>query len=339
MGLKSNAQTINDSQNHAASLAGKLRGLLLPFPTPFDADGELDWRALRSNIERWNRTGINGYVALGSTGERVHLDESEYAALIVSAREAVPCDLAFVVGAGQSSTHASINEVRRAASYGADAALVITPNFYRSSMTQSALTAYYTAIADAAPVPVMLYSMPGLTGIAFAPETVARLSEHENIIGLKDSSNDLLNLALTLSLVREDFIVLTGNGAVLYAALAAGAHGAILAAACVATNQCLAIMRAVASGDYESARDMQRVLTPLAQAVTTRYGIGGLKAALELSGFAGGRVRAPLQDASEEARVEIKRLIEEAGIDNEEVGIAGMETSGDQYRVAGATKE
>jgi 4-hydroxy-2-oxoglutarate aldolase len=337
--LKSNAHTNDDGQVDAASLAGKLRGLLLPFPTPFDAGGELNLRALRSNIVRWNATGINGYVALGSTGERVHLDESEYAELIEAAREAVPEGLALVVGAGQSSTRISINEVRRAATCGAHAVLVITPNFYRTSMTQAALTDYYTAIADAAPVPVMLYSMPGLTGIAFAPETVARLSEHANIIGLKDSSNDLLNLALTLSLVRDDFIVLTGNGAVLYAALAAGAHGAILAAACVATNQCLAIMRAVKHGDYASARNMQRVLTPLAQAVTTRYGIGGLKAALELNGFAGGRVRAPLQDASDEARVEIGRLIEAVGIENAAVGIAGTETSGDQYRVAGATKE
>ena len=344
--MKHNAQTINDERADAASISRKLRGLLLPFPTPFAAGGELNAGALRANIERWNGTGINGYVALGSTGERVHLDEREYGEVIEAARAAVPEGLALIVGAGQPSTRASSNEVRRAADCGADAVLVITPNFYRSAMTQAALTDYYNAVADAAPVPVVLYSMPALTGIAIAPETVARLSEHPNIIGLKDSSNDLLNLALTLSLVRDDFIVLTGNGAVLYAALAAGAHGAILAAACVATKHCLAIMRAVASGDYESARNMQRVLTPLAQAVTSRYGIGGLKAALELNGYAGGRVRAPLQDASDEARVEIERLIEEArigieeaGVANEEADIEDSETSGDQYRVAGATKE
>lgn len=289
--------------------------------------------AVRSNIEKWNGEGVAGYVALGSTGERVHLDERECLEVIEAAREAVPDHMAFIVGAGQQSTRATITETQRAASAGALAVLVITPHFYRPAMTQAALINHYLSVADAAPVPVLLYSMPELTGIAFAAETVARLSEHENITGIKDSSADIINLAETLRLVPDDFAVLTGNGPLLYAALGAGARGAILAAGCVAPRQSVAIYRAMEAGDTKHARDLQRKLTPLARAVTVRYGISGLKAALDMIGYTGGAVRAPLQAAGEEARREISRLLEEAGLLNEEG------RGGPKYRLAGASTE
>ena len=291
-----------------------LRGILLPFPTPFDKDERLDSTALCANIERWNRTGVVGYAVLGSTGERAHLDERECLEVIEAAREVVPESMAFIVGAGQQGTRATVNEVRRVASAGADAVLVITPHFYRGAMTQGALAGHYMAVADAATVPVILYSMPEFTGVALAPETVARLSGHENIIGIKDSSGDLINLTETLRLVPDDFAVMTGNGSLLYAALSAGAGGAILAVGCVAPSLCVDIYRAVEEGDHGRAREMQRRLTPLARAVTVRYGIGGLKAALDLVGFAGGEARAPLQGVSEDARREIARLLEDAGL-------------------------
>lgn len=307
-----------------------LRGILLPFPTPFDQSGEVDKRALCSNIEKWNQTGILGYVALGSTGERVHLDERECLEVIEAAREAVPEHLALIVGAGQQSTRVTIDEARRFAAAGADALLVITPHFYRKAMTHEALTNHYLAVADASPVPVVLYSMPELTGIAIAPETVARLSEHENIIGIKDSSADIVNLAETLRLVPDGFAVLTGNGPLLYAALSAGAHGAILAVGCVAARLATAIYATFEAGDHRRALGLQQRLTPLARAVTTRYGIGGLKAALDMLGYTGGPVRAPLQSPNEEARREIERLLKDAAWSEEE------QAGDDQSRLAGA---
>jgi 4-hydroxy-2-oxoglutarate aldolase len=310
-----------------------LQGILLPFPTPFDADERVDLRALRSNIERWNETGVTGYVALGSTGERVHLSEREYLEVIEAARLAVPESLAFIVGAGQQSVRGSIDEIRRAAAAGADAVLVITPHFYRGAMTQAALFDYYRAVADAASVPVLLYSMPDLTGVAIAPELVARLSEHENIIGIKDSSGDAINLAETLRQVPSEFKVVTGSGPLLYAALSAGAGGAILAVGCVAPQLALAISRAVAAGEQEKAREMQRRLTPLALAVTKRYGIGGLKAAMEMLGYTVGPVRAPLKVADEGARVELARLIREAGLLDQETG------RDEQFRLAGVLNQ
>lgn len=311
-------QYFNQQANipYAALSFQDLRGVLLPITTPFDADGNVDLAGLRANIAKWNTTGISGYVLLGSTGERVNLDEREYLEVIESARAEVegrPEGLTFIAGAGQQSTRGTINEIKRVSeAVSVDAFLVITPHFYRPSITQQALITHYQRIADASPVPMILYSMPALTGIKIEPETAARLSEHENIIGIKDSSADLDGLRETIKLVRKDFAVLTGNGTVLSQALSAGACGGILAVGCVAPAVCLEIFRAVTSGENERASSLQTKLTPLAQAVTTRFGIGGLKAALEMKGYVGGTVRAPLRAPDNEAREEIRRCLDEA---------------------------
>jgi 4-hydroxy-2-oxoglutarate aldolase len=309
-------QTINHQSNnpYAALSFQDLRGVLLPITTPFDAaGGDVDLGGLRANIAKWNATGISGYVLLGSTGERAHLDENEYLKVIEAARAEVgprPEGLIFIAGAGQQSTRGTINEIKRVSeAVTVDAFLVITPHFYRPSITQQTLIAHYQSIADASPVPVILYSMPALTGIKIEPETAARLSEHENIVGIKDSSADLDGLRETIKLVRKDFAVLTGNGTVLNQALSAGACGGILAVGCVAPAVCIEIYRAVTSGDSEHASRLQAKLTPLAQAVTTRFGIGGLKAALEMKGYVGGAVRAPLAQPSDEAREEVRRCL------------------------------
>ena len=293
-----------------------MRGVLLPITTPFDPAGNVDLGGLRANIAKWNASEISGYVLLGSTGERAHLDENEYLKVIEAARAEVgprPEGLIFIAGAGQQSTRGTINEIKRVIeAVTVDAFVVITPHFYRPSITQQALIAHYRSIADASPVPVILYSMPALTGIKIEPETAARLSEHENIVGIKDSSADLDGLGETIKLVRKDFAVLTGNGTVLNQALSAGACGGILAVGCVAPSVCIEIYRAVTYGESERASSLQTKLTPLAQAVTTLFGIGGLKAALDMSGYQGGAVRAPLRSPGQAARVEIARLLEDA---------------------------
>src|SRR6185369_5001447 len=285
-------------------MLNRLRHILLPISTPFAADS-VDHAALRANIDRWSTTGIRGFVVLGSTGERVHLDEREYLEVIESARQVVSPGMAFIVGAGQQSVVGSVNEIKKAAELGADAVLVITPHYYRAAITQDALISYYNALADASTVPLLLYSMPALTGIKIEPETVARLSEHQNIVGVKDSSNDIAGFAATVTLCPPDFAVLTGNGTVFLDALRAGATGAILAVGCVVPEMCVAIYEAFKRGDEEGATALQTKLTPLATAVTTKYGIGGLKAALDLAGYKGGDVRAPLRASDENARAEI----------------------------------
>ena len=250
-------------------------------------------------------------VMLGSTGERVHLNEREYLQVLETAREEVSEEFAFIVGAGQQSTIRSIDEVRLAVAAGADAVLVITPHFYRSGMTQETLADYYRSVADASQVPLMLYSMPALTGIKLEPETVARLSEHPNIIGVKDSSNDMNGFAETVKLCPKNFAVMTGNGTVLFDALKAGATGGILAVGCVAPEACVEVFNSYRSGSLELAEQIQAKLTPLAAAVTTRFGIGGLKAALELAGYHGGAVRAPLKGPTADQRAEIDELLKD----------------------------
>jgi 4-hydroxy-2-oxoglutarate aldolase len=308
--------TTNQSSSSFAPSSEGLSGVFLPITTPFDSAGDVDLLGLRTNIANWNPTGIGGYIMLGSTGERMHLDEREYLEVIKTAREEVGASsegLAFIVGAGQQSTRGTINEIKRVASkVEVDAFLVITPHFYRAGITQPALVKHFQVVADESPAPVILYSMPALTGIKIEPQTVALLSEHENIMGIKDSSADVEGLKQTAELVQKDFAVLTGNGTVFEAALQAGACGGILAVGCVATDLCLAIFRAFKSGETERAARLQGTLSPLAAAVTTRFGIGGLKAAMEMKGFVGGAVRAPLQAPNDEARAEIQTLLEAA---------------------------
>jgi 4-hydroxy-2-oxoglutarate aldolase len=292
----------------ADSLKQKLRGISLPFTTPFSTTGDVLFAYLNENLRLWCSSGVSGFVALGSTGERVHLDEREYKLVIENARAQISEQYAFIVGAGQQSSVGTINEITLASRAGADAVLVITPHFYRSAITQEILIDYYTAIADASEVPVLLYSMPALTGIKIEPETIARLSEHPNIIGVKDSSNDVAGFRKTVELCRSDFAVITGNGTVLLDALKAGATGAILAVGCAAPEVCLEVFRLFQTGELERAELLQSKLTPFAAAVTTRFGIGGLKAAMDLAGYHGGTVRAPLQAPNDSQRAELESL-------------------------------
>lgn len=290
--------------------------MLLPFTTPFDEDESVDLQALRANLARWSASGVAGYVALGSTGERVHLDARERASVIETARECVPRELSFVVGVGEQGTRGTIEECNLAARQGADAVLVLTPHFYKGAMTQGALASHFESVADSSNVPVILYNIPQNTGVALAPETVARLSEHANIAGIKDSSGDVANFVEMVRLVgdgAEEFDLLTGHAGVFYASLASGAVGGILAAGCVLPRLCVEIYEAARAEQYERARELQRRLAPVARAVTVRFGIGGLKYALDLLGYAGGAVRAPLAAPGEDARREIARLLDEVG--------------------------
>jgi 4-hydroxy-2-oxoglutarate aldolase len=291
-----------------------LSGLLLPITTPFSTGEEIDAAALTANIERWNATGVTGYVVLGSTGERLNLDEREFLQVIDVTRQSVPESMTFIVGAGQQSTRGTISEIKKAAEAGAQAVLVITPHYYRSAITQEALIQHYTTVADASSIPIILYSMPDLTGIKIEPETAARLSEHQNIVGMKDSSNDVTKLLETIKTVAPDFAVTIGNGTVFAEALQVGARGGILAVGCCAPGICLEIYRAVQAGKIDHATALQEKLTPLARAVTKTYGIGGLKAAMEMVGYVGGAVRAPLRRPSAEACSEIATLLEAAQI-------------------------
>ncbi|MCS6815862.1 MAG: dihydrodipicolinate synthase family protein [Blastocatellia bacterium] len=291
-----------------------ISGLLPPIPTPFDEREQVAYDRFRSNIERWNRCGYSGYVVIGSNGEFVHLTESERWKVIETAREAIPGDMLLIAGASYNATREAVEFARRAASLRADALLVGTPHYYRDQITSVVLLDHYRRIADASPIPILLYNVPQFTGVAIAPEIVARLAEHPNIIGIKDSGGNLAVLAEILRLVPSDFNVLTGSAALLHAAMALGAKGGILAVGCIAAKMCLEIMRLAREGDAARAADLQLRLLPVARAVTTQFGISGLKAALDLLGFYGGPPRAPLPVPDEKMRAEIRAILRASGL-------------------------
>jgi 4-hydroxy-2-oxoglutarate aldolase len=284
-----------------------------PMATPF-ADGNVDERAIASNVQRWIRAGVGGVVALGSNGEAPLLDEDESDRVIGAARDAVPRGKLLIAGTGRESTRSTIEACRRAAALGADAVLVRTPFYFKARMTPDALVRHYTAVADGCPVPVLLYNYPALTGINLSPDTVAALGSHRNIGGIKETGSDTAQVAAYVDLSPAGFSVIAGSAPTFYASLCVGAIGGILAAACVVPEVCVRLYTAASEGRYADARELQRRLTPLAQLVTTGFGVPGLKAAMDLAGYTGGDPRAPLMpltaDGVDRIRVELMRVTE-----------------------------
>ena len=287
-----------------------LSGIYPPIATPFK-DEEVDFAGLKHNVDRWMRTGLRGLLALGSNGEAASVDEDEAERIVATVRVGVPRDRVLLVGTGRQSTRATIAATRRAAKAGADAVLVLTPFYFKSQMTPEALADHYRAVADASPVPVLLYNFTAVTGLNMTPDTVTALSAHPNIVGLKDSNGDIGQVAGVVSRVPAGFTVLVGAAATLYPAILMGASGGVVAVANVVPDVCVNLYELAKAGKHDEARRLQRRLTPLANAVTGGYGIAGLKVAMDIAGYVGGQVRKPLRAAKPEARDVLQRLFEE----------------------------
>jgi 4-hydroxy-2-oxoglutarate aldolase len=280
----------------------RLHGILAPIPTTFDDAGDVDRQGIEANVRQWSATSLAGLLALGSNGEAALLSEDEGDSVIAAVRAALPSGKVLLAGVGRESTRATARAAARAADLGADAVLVRTPSAFRPQMTADALVAHFTAVADASPVPVLLYNLPGATGLSLTLPMVVALARHPNIVGMKETSADLERLGQFAAVDQEGFTVLSGWAPVIYPALAAGAAGGILAVANVVPDLCAALFDHAAAGRHLEARQLQRELTPLAQLVTTGHGIAGLKFALDQVGFRGGPVRPPLQAATPAAR-------------------------------------
>ena len=290
----------------------RLRGIFPPIPTTFDDRGDLDTAAIASNVRQWMTTGLKGILALGSNGEAGFVDEDESDRVITAVRAAIPADRLLLVGAGRESTRATMAATRRAADLGADAVLIRTPSFFKSQMTTDALMKHYVAVADASPVPMLLYNLPGPTGISLTLPLIQSLADHPNVIGVKETSPELDRLGQFAAVRPERFSVMCGWAPVVYPALVSGATGAILAVANVLPDETVTLFEHVRAGRHADALALQRRLTPIAQMVSTTYGVAGLKAALDLVGYRGGPVRAPLLPISDRVRSEIEQAIEAA---------------------------
>jgi 4-hydroxy-2-oxoglutarate aldolase len=292
-----------------------IQGVFPPIPTPFDADGNILYDKFAANIARWNETGLNGFVVLGTNGEYPMLSEDEKAKLFEAARKAIPRNKLFFAGTGCESTRATLALTKRAAEIGADAVMVVTPHYYKSQINHGTLVNHYRIVADASPKPVIIYNMPPSTGIDMDAATVIELAKHPNIVGIKDSSGNVTKYVEILRSVRSDFALLAGSGSYLYASMMVGAKGAVAALANVAPRPLLALYDAICAGQHDKARELQYKLLPLNQAVTARWSVPGLKAALDLlDGMYGGSPRLPLRPLGEEQRKELQQIMKEAGV-------------------------
>lgn len=290
-----------------------LTGVMSPVVTPFDAAGDAAADGFRTNVRAHLAHGASGVLLAGSTGEAALLDEAERDRLVEWARPLVSSAQWLLVGVGGESTRQTIARARNAATRGADAVLVIAPFYYGAAMTVAALDAHYRAVADASPVPVLLYNMPKVTHAPLAHELVAGLATHENIVGMKDSSGDLALLRGYLASQGPSFTVLTGNGGTFLPALEAGASGGILAVSLYACELAVAVFAAYRAGDRARAAAGAERLARLSNAIVGGLGIRGIKAALDLVGLAGGAPRPPLLPATAAERQQIATLLEEAG--------------------------
>ena len=290
----------------------ELNGIIAPIPTSFDEREDLALDRLTENIERWSQSRLSGFAVLGSTGEFVYLAREEKERVLGRAREAIPADRVLLAGTGCESTRETIALTRFAAKAGADLALVVTPAYYKRGMKPEVLRAHYFEVAENSPIPVVLYNIPGFTGLNLSAELVVELAAHSNIVGIKDSSGDLPQLQEICRLAPDDFAVLTGAGSLLLASLVAGARGAILAVANVVPDLCVDLVEAFQRGDLARARTLQHHLSPINKVVTFDYGVAGLKSLLDQIGFYGGPPRRPLRGVSAEVREKLLEIHDRA---------------------------
>lgn len=288
----------------------QLSGVLAPITTPFDsATGEVAPVHLRHNVTRVIEAGLDGVVVAGSTGESALLDPDEQRRMIGWVREVLPDQRWLLAGTGAESTRQAVALTRAAGAEGADAVLVRPPGYFATAVSPASLADYYRAIADASPVPVLVYNIPKYTHLSIAAGLLQQLVGHPNIVGVKDSSGDAKNLAAYRD-AAPDWSVFVGSGSLLYQALELGCDGGILAVACFAAELCARILAAFRAGDREGAGKLQERLGPLDKEVVGRLGPAGVKAALDAvgGGLYGGPVRAPLAPVAPADRERVAKL-------------------------------
>jgi dihydrodipicolinate synthase/N-acetylneuraminate lyase len=279
-----------------------LSGVFAPIPTPIDEHDHVDTERLRAALDKWVKRPLAGLVVLGSNGEAALLDDVESDRVIAAAREAIPREKTMIVGTGRESTQATIAATKRAAELGADYVLVRTPGFFKSQMTTDVFVRHYTAVADASPVPVLLYNFTAVTGVNLLPAAVTRLATHRNVVGMKESGGDIAQITEVIANTPADFQMIAGTLATFYAALCVGCVGGILAPACVVAEACVRLYELTREGRHEEAQRLQKQLLPVAKLLGGGgYGVAGLKAALAVIGYDVGIPRPPLAPAPEAA--------------------------------------
>lgn len=287
----------------------RLEGILSPVVTPFADSGDIDLDAFASNIAAHVANGVSGIVVTGSTGEAALLDDDERAALTERARRTAPAGVTILAGTGSESTRATIARTKTAASVGADGVLVVAPHYYADQMSSTAIREHYLRVADASPVPVLIYTIPKYMHFAVPPDVVADLSRHENIVGMKDSKGDPALFERYMESQGPSFKVFTGSGALWHKALCLGATGGILAASLFAPGLCFEVWERHHQGDHDGAERAQAILTTLSQRIISAMGVPGVKAAVDRVGLIGRAPRSPLCRLNDGSVAELEELL------------------------------
>jgi 4-hydroxy-2-oxoglutarate aldolase len=290
-----------------------LSGIFPPIPTPFDASGSIDFDRLSQNLTRWESEPLAGLVVGGSNGEFPLLTVEERLEVVRHVRRMAPGRL-LIAGSGMQSTAGTIALSEAMAQAGAEAVIVVTPGYYKGRMNAAALTAHYTSVADRSPVPVLIYNVPANTGVDLPAEVAIELSQHPGILGIKDSSGDVAKLTRMVAQSADGFQVLAGSAGFFLPALAVGAVGVIAALANIASAELAEVMRRYEAGDLAGAQAGQARLMEANAAVTSRFGVAGLKCAMDLTGCYGGPPRMPLQRLTDDERRQVRLALDHSGI-------------------------
>ncbi|MCY4436042.1 MAG: dihydrodipicolinate synthase family protein [Chloroflexi bacterium] len=290
----------------------QLTGIYPPLATPF-VNQELALDLLAENVRQLAPSGLKGFVALGSNGELPALTESEKLHVLETVVSSALEDSQVIVGVGYESTRQALAFITAAAARGAHAALVLPPSYYKSALTPDVLRDYYATVADSADLPLLIYNMPANTGINLGPDVVVPLAQHPRIIGLKDSSGNIVQITEIIRQTQdEEFAVMAGSASFLFTSLCVGAAGGVAALANLAPRECVQIFNHFQRGEINEARALQfRLMAPNA-AVTTRFGVAGLKAAMTLCGYHGGEPRHPLIPLPNVAHEAVRAILAEA---------------------------
>jgi 4-hydroxy-2-oxoglutarate aldolase len=291
-----------------------LHGVFTPIVTSFDRDGNVAHDKMATNLEKWNKTGLSGYIVLGSNGEWVYLNEQERIEVFKNTRQAIPGGKLMIAGTASESTRHTIALTEKAAQIGADAAIIVNPHYYKSQMTVPVLANYYRAVADVSPIPIVIYNLPPATGMDLPAVLLAELSRHPNIIGVKDTGGNMPKMGETIRQAEPTFQVLSGSANFFYPSLTIGVTGGILALANLAPDESVALFDLFQAGEIEKGRDLHLRMLPVNLAITSRFGVSGLKAALDMVGYYGGPPRLPLLSLDGERRQELQRILEQAGL-------------------------
>ena len=284
-------------------------GIFAPLTTPFGGDGGVALGDLKHNAGVYNKTALSGYVVLGSTGEAVLLTRAEKDAVLAAVKETAAPGKLLIAGTDAESTAETIEGTRRAAELGYGAALVKTPHYYKPQYKPEVLIAHFRRVAEASPIPVLLYSVPQFTGVALEAPEVATLAAHPNIHGIKESSGNVQRVGEIIAQAPRAFQTLVGSASTLYPSLTLGARGGILALACVLPELCVELFAAARGGQHERARALQESLLPASKLIVGTHGAAGVKCAMDARGYRGGHPRLPLAPLSAEQRAEIDTIV------------------------------